>query len=370
MKIAVIGDLHLGCTDFSEKRASDFSNKFIEALRKIFERDVECIILLGDVFDSSAYRRSVDRFAYYLHEIATGLIEAKKREIPILCIMGNHEFGRGRAGGELRILKDLGFIHLLNDECVEIKGQNFYGISWKNDKVQFNEILTKVRGKEKNSILLIHQFVCGSAFIPRQICEVDKTSLVEWKKVFVGHHHIHESFDNICIPGSLEIHNVHELSKNHKKGFLIYDTEKNLDEFIEILPSRKIKYLEFLVDKLNPQIVDTKLKQLISDNSEKDALIIVKLKGKLISGSSSEINFREYRILGIQNGCISVSFINNIDDPVRSAPEIRETIKVEDYLIKSFQENPEKALLYFENFNEAGDKFIPQIRKRIIEGIK
>ena len=32
MKLAVIGNLHIGCNDYSEKRSSDFSHKFNEAM--------------------------------------------------------------------------------------------------------------------------------------------------------------------------------------------------------------------------------------------------------------------------------------------------------------------------------------------------
>ncbi len=32
MKLAVIGDLHIGCNNYSKKRSSDFSHKFNEAI--------------------------------------------------------------------------------------------------------------------------------------------------------------------------------------------------------------------------------------------------------------------------------------------------------------------------------------------------
>lgn len=107
MKIALVGDVHLGCSDYTDKRVSDFSNKFVEAIELSLKRDAKIIVLLGDIFDSSAYRRSVDSFASSLHEIAHTLVELRSKGIPIVCILGNHEFGRGREGGEIRILSDL-----------------------------------------------------------------------------------------------------------------------------------------------------------------------------------------------------------------------------------------------------------------------
>ena len=85
MKLAVIGNLHIGCNDYSEKRSSDFSHKFNEAMDIAIKKEVNAILLLGDVFDSSAYRRSIDSFYLYLHEIAPSLIKAKEKDILILA---------------------------------------------------------------------------------------------------------------------------------------------------------------------------------------------------------------------------------------------------------------------------------------------
>jgi len=370
MKIAAIGDLHIGCTDYTDKRTSDFSNKFMEALDISFKKNVDCILLLGDIFDSSAYRRSIDSFATCLHDIAYGLVKSKEKGIPIICIMGNHEFGRGREGGELRILSDLGFVHLLKDTMIEIKEQKFCGISWKNDIIQFKHSLKNLEKYAKDSFLLVHQFISGASFVPKQIYEVDQSILKNWKKVFVGHHHIHEYFNNLCIPGSLEIHNVLELSRGHKKGFVIYDVDKNTEEFIELTSSRPIKYTELIVDGKTTKDVQHSLNEWVSGNAEQHALLIIKLKGKLSHGRSSEINFRESRILGVQKGCVSVSFINNIEDPIRSAPEIRASVNIEEFLKSWFKKDSKKAISYFNELKESGDDFIPKLRDKIVGMIK
>ena len=49
------------------------------------KKEVNAILLLDDVFDSSAYRRSIDSFYLYLHEIAPSLIKAKEKDILILA---------------------------------------------------------------------------------------------------------------------------------------------------------------------------------------------------------------------------------------------------------------------------------------------
>jgi hypothetical protein len=74
MNIAVIGDPHLGCTTYTEKRISDFSKQFNRSIDEALKRNVKAMFILGDVFDSSAYRRSVDNFAACIGEVADSLV--------------------------------------------------------------------------------------------------------------------------------------------------------------------------------------------------------------------------------------------------------------------------------------------------------
>src|SRR2546428_4247994 len=102
MKVAVIGDVHLGCTKYTNKRVSDFAKQFNLAVKVAQDKKIDCIFLLGDVFDSSAYRRSIDSFANALSEISESLMRIRERKVPIFAIAGNHEYGRGREAGEIR----------------------------------------------------------------------------------------------------------------------------------------------------------------------------------------------------------------------------------------------------------------------------
>lgn len=213
MKIAIIGDPHIGCTKYTLKRVSDFSKQFVSAMKKALEFNVEAIFILGDIFDSSAYRRSVDSFANHLGEIAPVFVETRNKGVPIFAIAGNHEYGRGREAGELRILNDLKFIRLLRDETIEFKDWSISGISWKSDPKSFGSTLRNFGKPKPHSILLIHQFCSGSQHIPSFLLEVDKEDLKDWDIVFAGHHHIYEDLGHVIAPGSLEVHSANEISE-------------------------------------------------------------------------------------------------------------------------------------------------------------
>src|SRR6266446_5512340 len=113
MRLGIIGDTHLGATDFSAKRRADFSAAFCSAIEICLNNSVQVVCLLGDVFDSAATRRSVDAFADIVREISPALARLQKCKVPLLAIPGNHEFGRGREAGELRSLEALGFMTVL-----------------------------------------------------------------------------------------------------------------------------------------------------------------------------------------------------------------------------------------------------------------
>ncbi len=364
MKLAILGDPHIGCTKYTRKRNLDFSKQFVEAVNTSLKNQVAAILILGDVFDSSAYRRSVDSFAFYLSEISTALLNARNMGVPIYSIAGNHEYGRGRRGGELRILSELGFIRLIKDETIEFKGVNISGISWKNDKKIFCEVLAKLNKPDSNSILLIHQLCAGSRHIPEKICDISKDDLKGWNIVFTGHHHIYEDIGYVIAPGSLEVHLAKEISE---KGFLIYDTESKRYEFKKLPASRQFKYNEFDVTGKIASNVEEELVKWTESISSLNMLIVIKLIGTLSSGRSSDMNFSRIRSTGIQKGCIAITIENQISDVIRSAPEIRKLVDFNTFLKQRFKTESKKAVEYIDKIKEKKDGFGTLLLDKIIE---
>jgi DNA repair exonuclease SbcCD nuclease subunit len=364
MKIAILGDPHIGCNKYTRKRNMDFSKQFVEAVNTSLKSKVKAVLILGDVFDSSAYRRSVDSFAFYLSEISTAILNAKNMGVPIFSIAGNHEYGRGRRGGELRILSELGFIRLIKDETIEFNGTNISGISWKNDKKTFCDSLAKLDKPDSNSILLIHQLCAGSRHIPVKFCDISKEDLKGWNTVFTGHHHIYEDIGYAIAPGSLEVHLATEISE---KGFIIYDSESKKYEFIKLPPSRPFKYSEFDVTGKIASNAEEELVKWTESISSSNMLVVIKLMGTLSSGRSSDINFNRIISAGIQKGCIAISIENQITDVIRSAPEIRKLVDFDTFLKQRFKTESKKAIEYIEEIREEEDSFSTLLLDKIIE---
>lgn len=367
MKFAIIGDTHLGCSTYSDKRASDFSKQFNRAIETAINSRVQGVFLLGDIFDSSAYRRNVDNFASSLREIAQSLVSLKKAEIPIFAIPGNHEYGRGRGGGELRILSDLGFINLLDDKKIEFGGYEIVGISWKSNIETFREVIKKLGPPKSNSILLIHQFCFGSSFIPPMIAEIGKQDLDGWATVFCGHHHHYENLDYVLLPGSLEIQEAKEVGQ---KGFIVYDSNSQTHEFIRLEPSRPVHHLNLNGAGLSASDLEKQIEEWIDSKSSSRALLVIELRGRLASGRSIDINWNQLRSRAIQNGCLKFHVEGGLEDEVRSAPEIRTTMSIHEFLNKRFGEKGKIALQYVQSFKEKGDDYGSDILTAIIDGVK
>jgi DNA repair exonuclease SbcCD nuclease subunit len=364
VRIAIIGDVHLGCTKYTDKRVSDFAKQFNAAIEGALDRKVNCICLLGDIFDSSAYRRSIDSFANALGTVSQQLVNIKERNIPVFAIAGNHEYGRGREAGEVRILNDLGFLRLLRDETVDYEGFTITGVPWKNDREVLEQTLRKLAPRSPNSILLLHQFCFGSKFIPSFLWEVTDKELSPWRFVFTGHHHQHEVLGKVIAPGSIEIQSPDESSR---KGFVIVDTNSGRSEFVPLKKSRDMPYLNLDASGKEVRELEKEITNWIHNNSSPGALLIIRLKGKLRSGRSFDVNWRGLRSLAIQRQCLALVFEGGLEDVIRTASQIRLTVNFSDVIAKRFGPKSQKASDYVEKLRETGDEFGTQLLDEILQ---
>jgi DNA repair exonuclease SbcCD nuclease subunit len=365
MKIGVIGDPHLGCTIYTDKRASDFSAKFNSAVEDLQKRRVGCIVVLGDFFDSSAYRRNIDTFASRLAEIAPSLLRLKDAEIPIFAIAGNHEYGRGRTGGELRVLSDLGIIRFLENEAVDYEDVSIAGISWKSEPESFRMALEQCGPPTDRSILLIHQFCAGSRCIPSTIADVTREDLEGWPVVFAGHHHQYENIGYAIAPGSLEVHSASEVGE---KGFVVYDTGTRTHEFVPLTPLRAIRTTVLDATGKTAHAFEREILGWVHSQAEEGAILVIRIEGTLEAGKSTDIRWGKLRYAGIQSGCLKVHFTGGLSDRVRTASEIRETVNFHQFLQKRFGQSGEDAIQYINALRERGDAVSEEIITRIQDG--
>ncbi|HZP05370.1 MAG TPA: metallophosphoesterase [Terracidiphilus sp.] len=279
MRIGIIGDTHLGCTDYSRKRRADFSTAFCNAIKICTDRNVDAICLLGDVFDSAATRRNVDAFAEILKEISPSLSSLKTAKLPLIAIPGNHEFGRGREAGELTILESLGFVQVLRCTAFQLGSVRICGIPWQHDPTEVPKIVDHFRKTicSGPQILLMHNFIKGARAIPPELGEIDPGCCTDFARTFVGHHHIYETVDRCVIPGSTETQNMRDQSK---KYVVIYDCEKDYIEKCELPKTHHVVVLDYDITQLPvPELLSAIMRDLDSNDGLAGAFVYVRIHG-------------------------------------------------------------------------------------------
>lgn len=283
MKIGIIGDAHLGSTDYSAKRRSDFSQAFTNAIELCCKNGAEVICLLGDVFDSAATRRSVDAFAEILREISPTLIGLKNKRLPLVAIPGNHEFGRGREAGELSALESLELLQVLRLTECRIGNVGICGIPWQEDAAQIPGLAANLNktSTAQRKILLLHNFVKGAQSIPSHLWQVDATASNGFDKVFVGHHHGYEEVGSFVIPGSTEIQNMLE-DVSSPKFVVTYDTETGSVIRHPLAPTHRVIALQYDATNITGKALPAKIAEdLASHGTCAEAFVYIKVTGTL-----------------------------------------------------------------------------------------
>jgi DNA repair exonuclease SbcCD nuclease subunit len=362
--IGIIGDTHLGCTDYSRKRRADFSAAFCNAIQMCRDQGAEAICLLGDVFDSAATRRNVDAFAELLRDISGQLTELRRTNIPLIAIPGNHEYGRGREGGELAVLEHLGFAHVLRGTEIDLGQVRVCGIPWQNTPALIPDLVDKLRrtsGNGQRQILLVHNFITGGQYMPSEYCEIDPKDLQGFDQVFVGHHHVYEVVDHCTIPGSTETQNMIDKSE---KCVLLYDSGTDAVSRHLLPKTHEVLIFRYDLTNLSPNgVVEALCRDLDSNQHRKEAFVYVEVRGTILANqviSKAELS-AVLRERDLFDYCIELHYSTQS----KSASESRRGASIEQILHRAF---PGKELAKAKHYlaYDEDEKLFTDIRERIL----
>lgn len=364
MLIGIIGDTHLGCTDYSRKRRADFSAAFCNAIQACRDHGAEAICLLGDVFDSAATRRNVDTFAELLRDISGQLTELKRTKIPLLAIPGNHEYGRGREGGELAVLEHLGFAYVLRGTDMDLGPVRVCGIPWQNTPSQIPALVNKLRRESRSGqrqILLLHNFIAGGQYMPSERCEIDPKELHGFDRVFVGHHHVYEVVGHCTIPGSTETQNMIDKSD---KCVVMYDSTGDTISRHLLPKTHDVLIFRYDLSNLLPKdVVAALCRDLDSNKHCKQPFVYVEVRGTILANqviSKAELT-AVLRERDLFDYCIDLHYSTQS----KSASESRRGASIEQILRRSF---PGKELAKAKQYlaYDEDEKLFTDIRERIL----
>lgn len=306
MKIAHIGDTHLGMTNFSKinplfglnDRLADYVKCLHFAVDTIIEQDVECVLFVGDAY-KNRFPDATQRWHFESEMLR--LIQAG---IYIVAIIGNHD-SRGIAGSyssldSLRMLHDAQrYVTLANTpDCVIITGKHesvcvsmmpwptrqFLIEDVSTYKLPADQMYAQLKGVvddrlldmntrasqiDAHSHILIGHLDVDVAEYSSERAMVVKANLVtevsllrqfdSFGYIGLGHIHKHQNIGTNVTPivycGSIE--RVDFSEEGDKKGFCIFDIEDNnitSFQFIET-PARNMWTLTIdLTDSIDPTL--------------------------------------------------------------------------------------------------------------------
>lgn len=354
VKFAHIADVHLGGWKHEQMQNLNFES-FKKAIDISIASKVEFILFAGDLFDSAYPPIEI------LKETFAQFKRIKEAGIPCFIIAGSHDYS---ASGKtfLDVLEKAGFCkNVFDAEEREDKiflnphiHQNIalYGYPGKKSGLEIPELrrvkLNDAPGMFK--IFMLHTTldrVVGN--LPIESLESRKMPYADYYAL--GHIHLLFNEDRIVYPGPVFPNNFKELEDLGHGSFVLVDTDaKEQVKFIKI-PIKETIHFEFEFD--DGLSATEKILGELSKIDLRDKIILLRVKGELKRGKTSDIKFFQIEEFAKERGAFFL--LKNIHDlrvkEVETNLEIKEDVDIEQETIKVYSEKNQS------NFNS----FFPEL---------
>ena len=325
MRYAHLADLHLG--SWREPKMRDISTKaFLTAIDDCLQRNVDFILFAGDFFNTSL--PGVDT----LKIVAKKLKELQEKSLPLYCIAGSHDFSpSGKT--MLDVLEEGGLLvnvckGAVNPETKKLQlrftvdkktGAKITGILGRRgllDKTYYENLdLESLENEPGYKIFLFHTTL--TELKPKHLEHLESQPVSFLPKGFdyyAGGHVHHPTkieqpdYGTLTYTGALFPNSFAEVEKYGKGGYYIIDvadsqnkqallggSQQKIPQQVEWVPLEVIKHLPLILscDGKSPDVISFEMLNYFENKEIKDALLTIRLMGKLDSGKISDIKFRD-----------------------------------------------------------------------------
>jgi exonuclease SbcD len=284
MRIAHLADAHLGFRQFQRlapdgvnQREADVAGAFRRAIDAVIARDVDAVIIAGDLFHAvRPTNRSIIEAFSQLARLRRALPSA-----PVVLIAGNHDTPRSaEAGSILKLMSSLG-VDVVDEETRRLdypdRGLSVLAVphaALLRDRVRD----WRPEARARRNILVLHPEIEG--FFPDH-GESDYGGVqvglgdlgAQWDYVALGHYHVSTQVaPRIWYSGSLEYTSPNiwgerrmEIDRGVAKGILIADPETGGVERVALAPERVVHDLPSLDARgMSPQALDAAIQGRIA----------------------------------------------------------------------------------------------------------
>ena len=344
VKFAHVSDTHLGGWKQEPMQELNFQS-FKKAIETCIQKKVEFVLITGDLFDSPYPPIDILKEAFAVFK---QLHDAK---IPCFIIAGSHDYS---VSGKtfLDVLEKAGFcknVYDAEERGDEIilnptiyKGIAIYGYPGKKSGLEMQEI-RRVRFNEAPGmfkIFMLHTTIDKArGDFPIDAIETDKLPKADYYAC--GHLHIEFQYENFVYAGPTFPNNFQELEDLEYGRFYIVDTDNPRNPEKIMVKIRDVA--SFNIEIKNAMSGTSQIIAELEKKELKDKVVLLRLKGNLEKGESSDIKFPQ--IEEYVKGKGAYFLLKNTNELKTQDVEIKQEIKdaenVEEEAIKVYStENP------------------------------
>ena len=327
-RFAHISDIHLGA--FRDPVIRELEKQvLLDTVKKCIELKVDFVLISGDLFHVSIPDLSV------VNDAIRTLRLLKEAGIPIYMIYGSHDYTPNgisiidildTAGIIANVMKpridDEGVLILEFVEDPKTKAK-LAGMSARRIGLEskYDEKLDKAR-LEREKGFKIFAFHSGiTEFKPAFLNDMETVPISSFPKGFDyyagGHIHVREEhqfngYPRIVFPGPLFTgygKDIEETASGVKRGFYLveFDDKVRKVEFIEIKAFDGL-FLEYDATGKNSQSAKKELARKLDETEVNGKVVVVRVKGELAGGKTTDIDFAELRRSLASRGALYVHF--------------------------------------------------------------
>lgn len=322
-KFAHLSDLHLGAFRDPELQRLE-SEAFHTAMDKCVEEKVDFIVIGGDIFHSNLPDMGV------VNEAAKKFRQLQERGIRIYVIYGSHDYSPNEtsivdvlsSAGVLEKVSNYtdvdGKLHLKFTVDPKTKAK-LAGISARKQNIEKNyyQILDRdaLEKEEGFKIFVFHSQI--TELKPEDLSKMESISLSYFPKGFNyyagGHQHRRSEYSqpgykNIVYPGPVFAGYSKDLeisANGEKRGLYIVTFSEDVEElkFVEVKVC-EYYYLEYDASGKNASHVELALMERAASAEVEKRLVLLKIRGELAGGKTSDINWSNIRRTLLEKGAI------------------------------------------------------------------
>lgn len=350
MKFSHIADVHIGSwRDPKMKILSTLA--FIKAIDESIKEEVDFVLIAGDLFNTAI--PGIDEIKTAIKKLK----ELNKKGIPVYYIAGSHDYSpSGKT--MLDVIEEAG----LGTDCMrgtvdsegklvlkftkdEKTGAKITGVIGRRGMLErkYYESLNKKNLESENGFKIFMFHTSLDELKPKDLEKMESNPISFLPKGFDyyagGHVHIvsvhsdaERSYQNVVYPGPTFPANFSELEKLGSGGFYIYNDGELIRKELTIKET-VFKYIK--VDKKSPEEAQVIIEEKIKDEKVEDKIVMLRIEGKLSSGSPTHIDFkkifddlnkkRAYFVMKNTSKLIGVNF-EEIKTDTHSAQEVENKV--------------------------------------------